>query len=874
CCRDSEFVPYPALDAAIDGLAAYLAELSQEQLAALLPRYAHAQALAQLFPVLGRIPGLSFRAELPADPAQVRSLAYAGLHRLLQRTSELSPIVLSIDDLHWIDPDSAALLEYLLARPDPPALLLLGSVRSDLEGAPSHAQLMAAMRTVADAVEIQVVEVGELDLNERRTLAERLLGASAVDEAALTRILEQTGGQPFLLNALARHVRDSGADARLDLALAHRLDPSTELAAQRLLELVCVCERPLPLAVLLQVAEGASLETARSLRHAGLARRVLVAGHEGLEPYHVRVREAVLARVGGDARAAHHAALASALSGRPDAQPEALVEHLAGSGQAEQAALIALRTAREAHEQLAFDRAAALYSIALSHRRSSPEQRAECLTLRAAALRNAGRSVEAAGSLLEASVCEPSERSVRLAREAGELLLCAGAIDAGLGVLAPLMERAGLQLPADADTAIRDGFIVFGELATRGLGYQPSQNAVAPEELLRVELCLSLADGLALVDPRGVPFALLALRGALELPNVALLHHALASFVTLTASLFFNPLIEPALDLCRELTARLDTPYARALLYAAEGEAAHFSGQFLVAEAAFERAERILLESCVGATRELAAVRNGAVLLEYAQKGDFASQLERTLAWQASAEVRRDKFHENVLRVAHSIVWIAQDDPEKARRELLRAAGAFAHGGGAYEVGTLSFMDVIDRYEGRADAHLNPLQGRRDILESPAATGSFLAGYMHFQRAWGAIRALERGEHLHSERTLSEQALAGMRLLRSDMWQAVADALQANLAYLADERGVALELLQRAETCFRRLHMRCLAACARARRGELAGHELGTRLVSEAHSELLQLGVKSPARWTLAYFSLFDAARSSELTLMTAVTSA
>ncbi|MEY4576559.1 MAG: hypothetical protein RL701_1262, partial [Pseudomonadota bacterium] len=196
CCRDSEFVPYPALDAAIDGLAAYLAELPQEQLAALLPRHAHAQALAQLFPVLGRIPGLSFRAELPADPAQVRSLAYAGLHRLLQRTSELSPIVLAIDDLHWIDPDSAALLEYLLARPDPPALLLLGSVRSDLEGAPSHAQLMAAIRTVADAVEIQVVEVGELDLNERRTLAERLLGASVADEAALTRILEQTGGQP------------------------------------------------------------------------------------------------------------------------------------------------------------------------------------------------------------------------------------------------------------------------------------------------------------------------------------------------------------------------------------------------------------------------------------------------------------------------------------------------------------------------------------------------------------------------------------------------------------------------------------------------------------------------------------------------------
>jgi hypothetical protein len=333
--------------------------------------------------------------------------------------------------------------------------------------------------------------------------------------------------------------------------------------------------------------------------------------------------------------------------------------------------------------------------------------------------------------------------------------------------------------------------------------------------------------------------------------------------------MFFNPLIEPALALCRDLTQQLDTPEARARLYAAEGEAAHFSGSFLLAEAAFDQAERVLLESCTSMSRELASVRNGIVLIEYAQKGDFRSQLERTLSWQADALARRDTFHDNVLRVAHSIVWIAQDDPGKARSELARAAAAWRDGAGAYEVGMLEFCDVIDRYEGRNDVHLRPLQGRDDIVNSPVAASPFLAGYIHLQRAWGTIRAVANGGGAAGERELAEASIGALRALGAEIWQAVADAFQANLEYLAARREHALSLMQRAESTFRKLHMRCLAACARLRHGELSGGEFGARLVSEAHAELLQLGVRRPERWSRAYFSLFDSAESAEFTLVT-----
>jgi serine/threonine protein kinase len=865
-CRDSEVIPYPALDGALDALADYLSSLPRASVAPLLPRHVH--ALAQLFPVLDRVEAVVERRAtqvLPRDPGQIRVLAYAALHALLHRLCEQRPVVLAIDDVHWIDPDSAALLAYVLGSADPPAVLLLGSVRSDLDANPAYRGLIEGMR-----VRPREFTLSELDTDSGRSLARMWLARGhGVDPEVLERVVAEGGGHPFLLSAIARAVSAEGAaELSLEAALTARSRALPD-AAQRLLETCAVCERPLPLPLSLVAASGADHMSALELRIARLARRVRVAGEDGIEPYHARVRDVVIRGIAPARQSELHAALATAL--RPHAQQhaEALVEHLAASGEVEEAATIALGAARDAAAQLAFDRAAALYAIAIRHGGASDADRVPWLQARAAALRSAGRNVEAAAALHEASALAPADRAHALLRESGELLLFAGELDRGLERLSPLLARVGLELPPDANAAIAAGFAAFGELAARGIARVPRATPPTAAELERLELRLSLANGLALIDLRGIPFAITALDAALSLDDVALLHRACATFVTLTAGLFFNPLIEPALGMCRELTHELGTAYARALSCAAEGEAAHFSGRFLVAEAAFEQAERILLESCIGAHRELASVRNGAVLIEYAQKGDFQSQLERTLGWQADAAARGDTFHENVLRVAHSIVWIAHDQPDKARAELALAAEQWPQGAGAYEVGMLEFGDVLDRYEGREGVHHRPLQGRDDIVQSPAASTPFLAGYVHLQRAWGSLRAIGAGRHSAAERAMAATAIAALRALGPDIWQAVADAYQANLDYLGGARESALAQLVAAERRFRQLHMRCLAACARKRHGELSGGEFGARRQREADAELRQLGVACPDRWSSAYFSVFDPARTSDLTLLT-----
>ena len=86
----------------------------------------------------------------------------------------------------------------------------------------------------------------------------------------------------------------------------------------------------------------------------------------------------------------------------------------------------------------------------------------------------------------------------------------------------------------------------------------------------------------------------------------------------------------------------------------------------------------------------------------------------------------------------------------------------------------------------------------------------------------------------------------------------MADALESNLEYLEGAQERAIRRLGQAEEKFRRLHMLCLAACARKRRGQFVGGELGKRLDGEADGALRVRGVTNPTRWTRAYWSMFD----------------
>src|SRR5205085_7241790 len=88
--------------------------------------------LAQLFPVLRRVPAIervpSPRADT-ANPHALRARAFLALRELAAKFVDRRPLVLVIDDFQWADADSLALLGELLRPPDAPPLLLISTSR-------------------------------------------------------------------------------------------------------------------------------------------------------------------------------------------------------------------------------------------------------------------------------------------------------------------------------------------------------------------------------------------------------------------------------------------------------------------------------------------------------------------------------------------------------------------------------------------------------------------------------------------------------------------------------------------------------------------------------------------------------------------------
>ena len=126
------------------------------------------------------------------------------MRELLERLTASGPLVLVLDDLHWADAGSVELLGALLRRPPAAAVLIALAVR------PGQApeRVAAALERADRAGTMLRIEVGPLTHSE----ACELLG-EAVDDAAASTLYEESGGNPFYLEQLARSQRSEARQA-------------------------------------------------------------------------------------------------------------------------------------------------------------------------------------------------------------------------------------------------------------------------------------------------------------------------------------------------------------------------------------------------------------------------------------------------------------------------------------------------------------------------------------------------------------------------------------------------------------------------------------------------------------------------------------
>jgi class 3 adenylate cyclase/tetratricopeptide (TPR) repeat protein len=213
-------------------------------------------------------PALLSLLEVPADavnpstqdPSARRQRTAEAIERLLFRESQARPVIVVIDDLHLIDPETNALIDGLVDIVPVMRLLLLVAFR------PEYRHDWGSRTYYAE------VGIEPLTPVPARAMLDALLGAHISLEPFKRVLIEKTGGNPFFLEELVRslaetdtlrgkpgsyHVSHLSSDivipATLESLVASRIDRLNS-SDKRLLQCAAVIGDYVPLGILQEVA--------------------------------------------------------------------------------------------------------------------------------------------------------------------------------------------------------------------------------------------------------------------------------------------------------------------------------------------------------------------------------------------------------------------------------------------------------------------------------------------------------------------------------------------------------------------------------------------------------------------------------------------
>jgi DNA-binding CsgD family transcriptional regulator len=156
-------------------------------------------------------------SEMPGAADTTQSVLH-GLYWLVVNLSERSPLLLAVDDLHWVDGPSLRFLLYLARRLDGlPVVLLLARRTGEASPAPE------LLRALGAEAEPPVLRPGALSPLGVENLVRAHLGRDAPHELCRA-CHEATGGNPFLLVELLHDLRsDRRPPSEIDPAAVGRL---------------------------------------------------------------------------------------------------------------------------------------------------------------------------------------------------------------------------------------------------------------------------------------------------------------------------------------------------------------------------------------------------------------------------------------------------------------------------------------------------------------------------------------------------------------------------------------------------------------------------------------------------------------------------
>jgi class 3 adenylate cyclase/tetratricopeptide (TPR) repeat protein len=296
---------------------------------------------------------------LELEPAVRQRRLFTFLRRLIQLRTEAEPIVLLIDDLHWIDPGSDLFLAQIVEAVSATRTLLLVNFRPEYE---------AAWTRKSWVLQLPMAPLGADALAE---LVRDWIGSSPSVAALPALIAERSGGNPFFAEEIVLSLLDTGrlvgtrgvyelateidaieVPATVQSLLAARIDRLGDREKQ-LLHAAAVIGKEFPRPLLESVVEIGrdDLEAAlTTLLGAELVHERALYPVAEYAFKHPLTHEVALGAQLATARRARHAAVAKAIEAaeadRLDEHAGLLAHHWSEAGEALQAATWHVRAAR------------------------------------------------------------------------------------------------------------------------------------------------------------------------------------------------------------------------------------------------------------------------------------------------------------------------------------------------------------------------------------------------------------------------------------------------------------------------------------------------------------------------------------------------
>lgn len=851
CCYQQESVPYKALDSVIDALSQYLRALPKKDVPTLLPE--DILALARLFPVLEDIDAIAKSErkvlDIP-DSQEFRRRAFTALKELLFNITQERSLIIFIDDLQWGDLDSAALLGEILRPPNPPALLLIGTYRSEEKETSTFLKTFCSSQNIIDlAIDLREISVEELSLNDAQNLA-LAISSQKLSTSKAAAIARESGGSPFFISELALYANSDNEDLETTLkdVIQARVAQLPQ-GARQLLEIVAVAGQPLPRNL---IAESATDKLLALLRATHMIRTTAKSIQEEIETYHDRIRETIITNLDAEQLRLHHQYLAQSLENSSQADVERLTIHFQGAGDNEKAAKYALIAADQAANAFAFDRAAELYQLVLKLKPLTIDEAQLLRTKLATALVNAGRSAQAAQINLDlANNATTNFDAIEYERKAAEQLLLSGHINEGLPVLRKVLNKIGIKLPATPLQSLCSFLISRTKLKLRGLKFKEhASHEISDIDRLRMDSCCSASVGLFMPDVlRSLDFQTRFLLLALNAGELTRILKGLtleASYTSMQGNRQ-QKRISYLLQLSNDIAIKLAQPYPLALVMFTKGVTAHFKGDWINSREYNEKAEKMFREQCTGASQDIDSTY--LILFDTLYfLGELKEIARRVPTIIKEVQERNNLYVEIYMRTLPLCrVLLANDEPERALQETVENIGRWSQQGYhmTHFLALCGHVDAILYTGDGVKAWHTVQQHWPALMRSSIRRVQISLIYSSNLHARSALTAAINGYQTNALLKVVDQDIKIIEKERTILGNGLALLLRVGLATIRGKQNEILPMLESAQELFQNASMKLYAAVIRRQRGKLIGGKDGQRLIDSAESWMHEQNIKN-----------------------------